>query len=328
VRGEWIQLAEDVVNGRALTRDEALEVLGASDDDLLELLQGAFRIRAHYFGRSVDLHVIANARSGACTEDCAFCSQSKVATTDIAVYGLQSPEVLLDRARKAVEVGARRVCLVTSGRGPSDSQIERLAVAVRRIREETPLQICASLGILTDSQARRLAEAGVNRYNHNLETSERFFPNICSTHTWRERWDTLWRAKAAGLELCCGGLIGMGESDADRVDLAFAIRELGVHSVPVNFLDPRPGTPLEGRPRLRPTECLRILAMFRFVLPDREIRIAGGRETCLRSLQPLALWVANSMFTEGYLTTPGQGWERDRGMLEDAGFHPGQYTWA
>ncbi len=328
MHGEWIRLADEVLSGRPLTRTEALGILSVSEDDLLELLQGAFRIRAHYFGRSVDLHVIANARSGACSEDCAFCSQSKVATTDIPVYGLQSPDTLLERAREATRVGARRVCLVTSGRAPTDSQIELLAVAVKRIREETPLQICTSLGMLTERQARRLAEIGVNRYNHNLETSERFFANICSTHAWRERWETLRRAKAAGLELCCGGLVGMGESDEDRVDLALAIRELGVDSVPVNFLDPRPGTPLEGRPRLRPTECLKVLAMFRYVLPDREIRIAGGREACLRSLQPLALWVANSMFTEGYLTTPGQGWERDRAMLEDAGFHPGQRTWA
>jgi biotin synthase len=323
---DWNLLAEAVIGGRAATRDEALSMVQAPEDDLLALLHGAFLVRRHYFGRDVHLHVIDNAKSGLCTEDCAFCSQSAVATTEIPEYGLQTVDTIVEGARKAKQCGAVRYCIVASGRGPVDAELDRICDAVGRIRAGSDIQICTSLGLLTDAQAARLAVAGVNRYNHNLETSRANYGAICTAHTWQERVATIRRAKAAGMEICCGGLIGLGESDGDRVDLALSIRELGVDSIPVNFLDPRPGTPLEGRARLSPSECLRVLAMFRFVCPDREIRVAGGREACIRSLQPLALWPANSMFTEGYLTTPGQGWERDQAMLADAGFRVGHWV--
>lgn len=323
---EWSCRADEVLAGRPLTRAEALAILRSPDDELLAVLDGAFRIRRRYFGRRVDLHVIENTRCGLCGEDCAYCSQSAVSTADVPVYDRLPIEATLERARAADRLGATRFCLVASGRGPSDSQIEWICEVVRQIKAETDLQVCASLGLLTSAQARRLAAGGVDRYNHNLETSEAFFPRICRTHTWADRAATNREAKAAGMEVCCGGLVGMGESEEDRVDLALAIRDLRVDSIPVNLLDPRPGTPLEGQPRLSPADGLRALAMFRFVCPDREIRAAGGRESCLRSLQPLALWPANSIFTGGYLTTPGQGWERDRAMLEDAGFEPGRWV--
>ncbi len=323
---DWISLAEAVMGGRSVTRDEALAIVRSPEDDLLAVLHAAFLIRRRAFGRDVHLHVIDNAKSGLCTEDCAFCSQSAVATTAIPEYDLQSVETIVEGARKAKTCGAVRYCIVTSGRGPADAELDRVCDAVARIKAGTDIQICTSLGLLSDEQAARLAAAGVNRYNHNLETSQANYANLCSAHTWQDRVETIRRAKAAGLEVCCGGLIGTGESDEDRVDMALAIRDLGVDSIPVNFLDPRPGTPLEGRPRLSPSECLRVLAMVRFVCPDREIRVAGGREACIRSLQPLALWPANSMFTEGYLTTPGQGWERDQAMLADAGFRVGHWV--
>ena len=190
-----------------------------------------------------------------------------------------------------------------------------------RIKRTHPrLQLCWSMGLLNEAQARRLKAAGVDRYNHNLETSERFFPRICTTHTYADRLATARTAKAAGLELCCGGLLGMGEDAEDRVDLAFALRGVDADSIPVNLLDPRPGTALEKLPRMTPTEGLRTLAMFRFVHPRAEVRIAGGREAVLGPLQPLAFYAVNSMFTRGYLTTGGQGLDADRAMVKAIGF--------
>lgn len=309
-----------------MTRDEALAVLRAPPDELLAVLQGAFVLRQRWFGRRVDLHVIENVRGGLCTEDCAYCSQSAVSSAEVPVHDTRDPKVVLEHARSANACGAVRFCIVASGREPDERELDRVCAAVELVKREVDIEVCTSLGLLNESAARRLASAGVDRYNHNLETSARFFPNICSTHTWQERYETIQRAKAAGMEICCGGLIGMGETEEDRVDLALAIRDLEVQSIPINFLDPRPGTPLASRPRLRPWECLLVLAMFRYVCPECEIRAAGGREACLRSLQPLALWVANSIFTQGYLTTAGQGWERDREMLEDAGFEVGAWV--
>lgn len=323
---DWMDLARGVLAGRACTRDEALAVVRSSDDDLLAVMHAAFEIRRRYFGRDVHLHVIENAKSGQCTEDCAYCSQSAVATTEIPEYPLETPSSIIEGARRAKTCGAVRYCIVASGRGPAEKELDRICEAVSGIKAGTDIQICTSLGLLTEAQAVRLKAAGVDRYNHNLEAARGHYGSICTAHTYEDRVTTIRRVKAAGMEVCCGGLIGMGETEEDRVDLALALRELKVDSIPVNFLDPRPGTPLEGRARLAPAECLRVLAMFRFVCPDREIRVAGGREACIRSLQPLALYAANSMFTEGYLTTPGQGWERDRALLEDAGFRVGHWV--
>lgn len=320
----WSELAGRIENGGRLTGPEGLAILKSGDDGILDLLQAAFRLRSRHFGRRVDLHVIRNARSGGCPEDCAYCSQSASASTKVPSYPMQEPDSIVAGARAARAAGAIRYCIVTSGREPGAADLEAVCRAASAVRSEVGIQVCTSLGLLTSGQARRLAEAGVNRYNHNLETSERFYPGICTTHTYADRVETIRTAKAAGLEICSGGLLGMGETEEDRVSLALALRELNVDSVPVNLLDPRQGTRLEDRPRLSPCEGLRILAMFRFMMPDREIRIAGGREAVLRSLQPLALFAANSMFTEGYLTTPGQSAERDRRMLEDAGFTVGK----
>ena len=323
---DWRELAQRTLAGGRITRAEALAVLHSGDDELLEVLAAAFEIRRRHFGRTVNLHVIQNAKSGLCTEDCAFCSQSAVAESGIAQYALQSADEIAEGARWAKARGALRYCIVASGRGPADAEVDRLCDTVRRIKGETDIQICTSLGLLTPDQARRLAAAGVDRYNHNLETSERHYPAICATHSWQDRVRTIGTAREAGLEICCGGLIGMGESDEDRADLALSLRNLGADSIPVNLLDPRAGTPLEGRLRLTPRDGLRVLAMFRFVNPATEIRIAGGREAVLGHLQPLALYPANSIFTEGYLTTPGQGWQRDMDLLRDAGFEVGHWV--
>jgi biotin synthase len=316
----WDELSKRVLGGKPPTYEQALGILESSDDDLLAVLHAAFAIRRRYFGRGVSIHVIRNARSGLCSENCSFCSQSAVSESEIPKYPMQSVEQILEGAREAHKLRAVRYCIVTSGRTPSEKDLLTICEAARLIKREVPVQICTSLGLLSEEQARRLKNAGVDRYNHNLESSERFYSSFCTTHDFSDRVATAKTAKAAGLELCSGGLIGMGENLQDRVALAFALRDLDADSIPVNFLEPRPGTPLEGLSRLTPADCLRTLAMFRFVNPDKEIRIAGGREACIGSMQALSLYAANSMFTVGYLTTSGQGYQADMEMIKHAGF--------
>jgi biotin synthase len=316
----WIDLAERVLDGEAPSFDDALKVLRSTDAELLTVLDAAFRVRSRYHGRDVRIHVLRNAKSGVCPEDCSFCSQSLTAESGVERYGMQTIDEIVDGARRAYEMDAVKYCIVTSTRGPSAGEIETVCEAVRRIKSEIPIHVCTSLGLLREGQAEQLAAAGVDRFNHNLETSRNFYPNVCTTHTFEDRVETVRSAKAAGMEACCGGIMGMGESDEDRVSLAFELRALEVESIPINFLDPRPGTPLGDVPRLAPGDCLRALAMFRFVNPTRDIRVAGGREVNLRRMQPFALYPANSLFVNGYLTTPGQGFEADMQMIEDAGF--------
>lgn len=320
----WDLLADRALDGEAPTREEARAVIAAPDDELLGLLNAAFRVRSRYHGRDVRVHVLRNAKSGTCPEDCSFCSQSVAFDTGVDRYRLQSVEELVEGARKAHAMGAVKYCMVTATRGPSARELEVICEAVRQIKEEIPIRICTSLGLLGEGQAERLAAAGVDRFNHNLETSRAFFNEVCSTHSFDDRIETVRRAKAAGMEACCGGIMGMGESPEDRIDLAYTLRELEVESIPVNFLDPRPGTPLGGVERMSPMECLKTLAMYRFVNPTRDIRVAGGREVNLRSMQVLALYPANSLFVQGYLTTDGQGHEADIRMIEDAGFRLAQ----
>lgn len=319
---DWISLSHRVLHGESITEDEALSILGSSDDELLEVLQGAYRIRRKYFGNRVALHLLRNVKSGKCPEDCAFCSQSTAAINNVERYDMQTVESIVEGAHAAVDRSARRYCVVSSTRAPNPNEIDVICEAAALIKQEHPrLEICSSLGLLTEEKAQRLKAAGVDRFNHNLETSENYFPTVVTTHDFSDRVNTARIVKKAGLDLCCGGIFGMGESLQDRVDLAFALADLDVDSVPVNFLDPRPGTPFEEQANpLKPNDCLRALALMRFVLPTAEIRIAGGRETVLRDLQPLALYPANSMFTSGYLTTDGQDYETDKRMIEDAGF--------
>ncbi len=317
---DWNLLATTCLDGGAPSREEALAVLTSGDDELLEVLGAAFRLRRAHHGRDVRIHVLKNAKSGLCPEDCAFCSQSVHFHTGVDRYQLQSVEELVAGAREAAAMGAVKYCMVTSTRGPSERDLDVVCEAVRRIKSELNLNVCTSLGLLREGQAERLAAAGVTRFNHNLESSRNHFGEICHTHSYDDRIATVRAAKAAGMEACCGGIMGMGETLEDRVQLAFELRELAVESIPVNFLDPRPGTPLGDLPRLTPQDCLRALAMFRFVNPSRDIRVAGGREVNLRHLQPLALYPANSLFCNGYLTTGGQGPEADLAMIADAGF--------
>lgn len=316
----WNELADRVIEGERITREEALAVVNAPDSELLAVLHAAYKVRSHHHGNRVRVHVLQNAKSGVCPEDCAFCSQSMKYNSDVEQYGIQTTEELLEGAKRAHEKGAVTYCMVTATRGPSGRDIERICDAVQQIKEKYNMQVCASLGLLKEGQAEQLAGAGVDRYNHNLETSDKHFPNLVTTHTYADRVRTVTRAKQAGMEACCGGIIGMGEQREDWVDLAMTLRDLEVESVPVNFLNPREGTPLGENDAPRPQECLKALAMFRFVHPDVDVRVAGGREVVLGSMQAMALYAANSFFTEGYLTTEGQGESDDAVMLREAGF--------
>lgn len=313
-------LSEKALRDEALTRDECLAVLGTPDARLLELLDAAFKVRARYFGRKVRLQMLLNAKSGACQEDCHYCSQSAVSTAAIERYGLLPLEQMLEGARRASAAKAQRYCIVISGRSPLDREIAEIADAVRAIKQEVPIQVCCSLGLLNEEQARRLKSAGVDRINHNLNTSEAYHPVICTTHTFRDRLTTIGHARAAGLEICSGGIIGMGESDDDVIELAMALREVKPDSIPLNTLHPVPGTPLEHCQHLTPQRCLKVLCLFRFLHPRTEIRIAGGREFNLRTLQPLALYAADSLFVGGYLTTPGQPARDVWNLIADMGF--------
>lgn len=319
---DWNALADRVIEGNEASREELLAVLRSTDDELLTVMQAAFKVRKHFHGREVKVHVLQNAKSGLCPEDCKFCSQSVHFHSEIDRYKMQDVQTLVDGASKAFAMGAVTYCMVTSTRGPTNKEVEMVCEATRQIKEKFPLKICASLGLLKEGQAARLKDAGVDRYNHNIESSERHFANVASTHKWEDRVNTVKEAKSVGMEACCGGIMGMGEVDEDRVDMALALREIGVESVPVNFLDPRPGTPLEEVERIAPADALRALAMFRLANPEADVRVAGGREVTLGAMQPLALWAANSFFTDGYLTTPGAAPSDDWLMIEQAGFVP------
>ncbi|MGD2180453.1 biotin synthase BioB [Lusitaniella coriacea] len=316
----WNALADRALEGECLEREAARAVLHAPDDVLLDQLAAAYRVRRHYWGNRVRFHFLLNAQSGLCPEDCHYCSQSKISSAEIEKYPLMAKEKILSAAERAANLNAGTFCFVISGRSPNDSTLGKVVEAVREIKQTSDLKVCACLGLLSEEQTRQLADAGVDRVNHNLNTSEDYHPNICNTHTWRDRATTLKNVKAAGITTCSGGIIGMGESDDDIIDLALQLRELKVTSVPINFLIPIPGTPFAGLNELNPRRCLRVLCLFRFLLPSQEIRIAGGREVHLRSLQPLGLYPANSIFVGDYLTTPGQAARHDLEMLQDAGF--------
>ena len=305
----------DTLTAKALarelpTRAEALAVLHSGDDELMDVVAAAFRVRLRYFGRRVKLNYLVNIKSGLCPEDCFYCSQRLGSAADVLKYTW-------------LKAGATRVCLVASGRGPTDADVTRVSSAIAQFKQQHPsVEVCACLGLLSDGQAERLHQAGTTAYNHNLNTAETNYADICTTHSYQDRADTVRKAKHAGLSPCSGLIAGMGETDDELADVVFALRELDPDSVPVNFLIPFEGTPLGGQWELTPQRCLRILALVRFTCPDAEVRLAGGREIHLRSLQPLALHIVNSIFLGDYLTSEGQAGARDLEMIADAGFVP------
>jgi biotin synthase len=317
--GRWQDLAERVLEGHELTHEEGLAILRSGDEELLDVLSAAYRVRYHWHGRRVHLNFLVNAKSGRCGEDCAYCSQSGVSAADVPKYDLVDPQEILDGARLAAQYQAGTYCIVISGRGPLERDIDRIAEVVPRIRQQYDLRICVSAGLLAPEQAARLKACGVNRINHNLNTSQRFYPRICTTHTYEERLATLRAVREAGLEICSGGIVGMGEENVDVVELALRLGELKVEAVPINFLIPIPGTPLEGARPLNPRYCLKVLVLARMANPRCELRIAAGREIHLGALQPLGLYAADSIFVGDYLTTKGQPPEDDLRMIEALG---------
>jgi biotin synthase len=316
----WYGLADRVLAGGTLERDEARAILDSSDAELLDVLAAAYRVRHRHFGNTVQLFFLMNAKSGLCPEDCGYCSQSKVSEAEIPRYNLLSAPKLMEAAKLAAERQSKTFCIVISARGPTQREIDFVCQITPRIKQEHGLNVCACLGLLTPEQARQLAAAGVDKVNHNLNTSERHYGEVCSTHTYADRVATLEACRSAGLQLCSGGIMGMGETHDDLVDMALALRRMNVESIPLNFLNAIDGTPLENVNRITPRDCLRGLAMMRLVNPAAEIRIAGGREIHLGTLQPLGLYAANSMFVGDYLTTKGQLPEADYRMIEEMGF--------
>ena len=314
-------LAQKSLAGESLSKEEAFCVIQTADENLRDLLSAAFTVRQRSFGRKVKICVLQNAQSGLCPEDCHYCSQSNISSAPIDKYRLLSKQQLLSGARKAVAAGARRYCMVASGRGPQASDIAHMTDAVRTIKSEFPdLEICVSLGLMAQTQATDLKNAGVGWVNHNLNTSRRFYPQICTTHTYDDRLETVQNIKRAGLSSCSGGIIGMGENDEDIVELGYTIRELGIDSIPVNFLYPIEGSPLGQQQKVDPIKGLKTLCLMRFLNPQSEIRMAAGRELHLGSWSGLAFYPANSIFVEGYLTTPGQSSQAARTLIEEAGF--------
>ncbi len=312
--------ADQVLAGEPISKADALAILSSPDDELLSLLQAGFRIRQRYFGKTVQLYFLMSAKTGLCPEDCHYCSQSKISTAPVPKHNILKRDDLMAAAAMAAERGAKTYCLVISARGPNEREMTAVETIVPEIKQKYGLDICACLGLLSREQADRLKACGVDRVNHNLNTSEEHYADICTTHTYADRVQTLKHVRDAGMEMCSGGIIGMGEKHHDIVSMAFDLQELGVQSIPLNFLNAIEGTPLQGNADLSPQDCLRALAMFRFVNPTRELRISGGREIHLRSLQPLGLYVANSLFVGDYLTTKGQAPQADYDMIADMGF--------
>ena len=316
----WHELAEQVLHDSPLSREQALSILRAPDVQLLDLLAAAYRVRHAHFGNTVQLYYLMNAKSGLCPEDCTYCSQSKVATSEVPKYNLLNRDKLMEGAKQAFERQSKTYCMVISARGPNEREIQAVEEIVPQIKQKYGLDICACLGLLDEDQAKRLKACGVDRVNHNLNTSESHYESICTTHTYQDRVDTLRFVRDAGMELCSGGIIGMGERDEDVVDMAMTLGELKAESIPLNFLNPVEGTPLEGTWDLNPRRCLKALAMFRLTNPAQEIRIAGGREIHLGSMQCMGLYAANSLFVGDYLTTEGQLPSADYQMIQDMGF--------
>jgi len=315
------ELVERILAGADATPQDALTVLRTPDDEVMDLVAAVARLRRAHFGMSVKVNYLVNLRSGLCPEDCGYCSQALGSTSEILRYTWLKEDEALAQAEAGLRGGATRVCMVASGRGPSDRDIERVAGMVGTLKEEHPeVEVCACLGLLRDGQADRLREAGVDAYNHNINTAESHHDSIVTTHTYADRVRTVAKAQGAGLSACSGLIAGLGESEEQLVEALVALRELGSESIPVNFLIPFDGTPKQQTWELSPLRCVKILAVARVLAPSAEIRIAAGREMHLRSLQALALHVANSIFLGDYLTAEGQAAEDDLALLEDNGF--------
>ena len=315
------KLKEKVLVGREISKEEALELASLSQDRILKLLSAANEIKNKFMSDEVNMCSIINAKSGSCSEDCSFCAQSAHHDTEVDTYALLPEEKILAKAQEMDQAGAKHFGIVTSGRGiETEAEFQQILDTVEKIKAETDLEVCASLGTLEAEQVKQLSEVGLKRYNHNLETSRNYFAKICSTHDYQERVQTIKFLKKQEIEVCCGGIIGLGESFSDRIDLAFTLRELNVDSIPLNILNSVPGTPLEDNDSVPPLEVLQTAAIFRFINPQKNIKLCGGREKNLRDLQSLSLLAGvNGLLVGNYLTTEGRSIEDDLKMIDDLG---------
>jgi biotin synthase len=304
-------LALKVISGIPVTKPEAIQIAEIQKSDLPDLFSSANRIREAFSGDMIDLCAILNAKSGSCPEDCSYCAQSSKSKADIIKYPLLKKETAIEKAQEAKNGGVKRFSIVTSGRKVGKTELREIAFMIEGIKN-IGLIPCASLGLLNKDELSFLKDRGLDRYHHNLETSERFFPHVCKTHTYKDKLKTLEAAQAIGLSVCSGGIFGMGETWEDRIDMAFSLKELDVDSVPVNFLIPIKGTPLSDRELLEPFEALKIISLFRFILPHKAIRICGGRVQVLGEFGSMIFMAgADSLMTGNYLTTTGRTFEDD-----------------
>ena len=303
--------------GIGLTQEEILRVLEIEDDRLQELLDLAHQVRIKHCGVDVSLEGIISLKTGGCPEDCHFCSQSGLFESPVRAVTLNIDE-LVEAAKQSEKMGAAEFCIVAAVKGPTPELLDQVEQAVAAITDEVDISISASLGILTREEAHRLAQMGVSRYNHNFETAESFFPNVVTTHTWQERKDTLENVRAEGMETCCGGIIGLGETLEQRAEFAAQLAEVEPHEVPMNFLDPRPGTPFADRPLVPQGEALRAVAAFRLAMPSAQLRFAGGTELALGDdgTEAGLLGGANAIIGGNYLTTFGRPMEKDREAVD------------
>jgi biotin synthase len=321
MRKEIQKIGDKVLEGGSVNMKEIYPLLETKGPDIIELAAVANRVREEFNGNEIDLCSLLNAKSGRCPEDCGFCAQSAHYKTEALVYPMMDTNRIVEEAKKAQRKGTGRFCLITSGRELNDEEFETILRALDRIRRETTLDLDCSLGTLSKERAESLKKVGVTRYNHNVETAESHFPQICSTHSFRDRVKNIEVLKEQGFSICCGGIIGLGESPQQRLELAFSLRQLGIDCIPFNILNPRPGTPLEHSESIPPMEIIKTISLFRLVLPKGTIKIAGGREANLRDLQSLALLAgANGLIVGNYLTTPGRNAEDDFRMIKDIGF--------
>jgi biotin synthase len=302
-----------------IDKETALNLSLRSGASMYDMFALANRVREKFHGNKVDLCSIVNAKSGACPEDCSFCAQSAHSKTNSEVYSLLTRDRIMESANVARKSGVKRFCIVTSGKKLSSQEIVSICSVISEIRE-LGLLPCATLGMLEADDLKRLKDAGLYRYHHNLETSESFFSEICTTHTYRDKIRTINNAKSLGLSICCGGLFGLGETWEDRIELALAIRDIGVDSVPINFFTPVHGTPMGNRDCLDPLEALKIIAIYRLILPNCEIRVCGGRPQTLRDLGSQIFPAgASGLLTGNYLTTTGRNTGDDLQMIRDMG---------
>ncbi len=313
------EIAEMAFNKKGISEREALFITGISNEMIPLIFYYANLIRESFKGKGIELCAIVNAKSGLCTEDCAYCSQSAISRADIPVYPLLGTEEIIKKAKEARSYGVRRFCIVTSGKRPNRKEILSIAKTVEQIRG-IGLLPCATLGLVSKEDLRILRDSGLERYHHNLETSERFFPSVCSTHSYMEKLKTIEAVKEAGFSLCSGGIFGLGEDWHDRIQMAMRLREFDVDSVPINFLIPIKGTPLGERQMLNPLEALRIVSIYRFMLPEKQIRICGGRRQVLGEFNSMIFMAgADSVLTGNYLTTTGKSYDDDLRLIRDMG---------